>query len=68
MNGSGAHQSRDGNRGFLKLVRCRVATGVDGVADTVAEVRVEQGLIGGEDLIVNPPATLKDGDRVRRKA
>jgi len=31
-------------------------------------VRVEQGLIGGEDLIVNPPATLKDGDRVRRKA
>ena len=31
-------------------------------------VRIEQGLIGGEDLIVNPPATLKDGDRVRQKA
>ena len=31
-------------------------------------VRVEQGLIGGEDLIVNPPATLKDGDRVRQRA
>ena len=31
-------------------------------------VRVEQGLIGGEDVIVNPPATLKDGDRVRQKA
>jgi len=30
-------------------------------------VRVEQGLIGGEDLIVNPPAALKDGDRVRQK-
>ena len=30
-------------------------------------VRIEQGLIGGEDLIVNPPATLKDGDRVRQK-
>jgi HlyD family secretion protein len=30
-------------------------------------VRIEQGLIGGEDLIVNPPATLKDGDRVREK-
>jgi HlyD family secretion protein len=30
-------------------------------------VRVEQGLIGGEDLIVNPPVTLKDGDRVRPK-
>jgi HlyD family secretion protein len=31
-------------------------------------VRIEQGLIGGEDLIVNPPATLRDGDRVRQKA
>ena len=25
-------------------------------------VRIEDGLIGGEDLIVNPPAGLKDGD------
>ena len=31
-------------------------------------VRVEEGLIGGEDLIVNPPADLKDGTRVKRKA
>jgi HlyD family secretion protein len=32
-------------------------------------IRVEQGLIGGEDVIQNPPASLKDGDRVRlRKA
>lgn len=31
-------------------------------------VRIEEGLIGGEDLIVNPPAALKDGDRVRQKA
>jgi HlyD family secretion protein len=31
-------------------------------------VRIEQGLIGGEGLIVNPPASLKDGDRVRRKS
>ena len=30
-------------------------------------VRIEQGLIGGEDLIVSPPPTLKDGDRVRQK-
>jgi len=30
-------------------------------------VRVEQGLIGGEDLIVNPPSGLKDGDKVRQK-
>jgi HlyD family secretion protein len=30
-------------------------------------VRVEDGLIGGEDLIVNPPADLKDGDKVRQR-
>jgi HlyD family secretion protein len=32
-----------------------------------ASVRIEDGLIGGEDLILAPPATLKDGDRVRLK-
>ena len=31
-------------------------------------IRIEQGLVGGEDLIVNPPATLKNGDKVRQKA
>ncbi len=30
-------------------------------------VHIEDGLIGGEDLIVNPPADLKDGDRVKQK-
>jgi HlyD family secretion protein len=30
-------------------------------------VRVEEGLIGGEDVIVNPPADLKQGARVRSK-
>jgi len=30
-------------------------------------IRIEQGLVGGEDLIVNPPATLKNGDKVRQK-
>jgi HlyD family secretion protein len=35
---------------------------------TVAQgVHIEDGLIGGEDLIVNPPADLKDGDRVKAK-
>lgn len=28
-------------------------------------LRVEEGLFGGEELIVNPPADLKDGDRVK---
>jgi len=31
-------------------------------------VVVESGLIGGEDIVVNPPADLKDGQRVRVKA
>jgi len=30
-------------------------------------VRIEDGLIGGEDLILNPPSNLKDGDRVKAK-
>jgi HlyD family secretion protein len=30
-------------------------------------VLIESGLIGGEDLIVNPPADLKDGQNVRVK-
>ena len=30
-------------------------------------VRIEEGLNGGEDLIVNPPTDLKNGDRVRPK-
>lgn len=29
--------------------------------------QVESGLIGGEDVIVNPPADLKDGQKVRPK-
>ncbi|MGH9581736.1 MAG: efflux RND transporter periplasmic adaptor subunit, partial [Bryobacteraceae bacterium] len=30
-------------------------------------VLVESGLIGGEEVIVNPPANLKDGRRVEAK-
>lgn len=30
-------------------------------------VQVAEGLIGGEDLIVNPPADLKEGQKVRPK-
>ncbi|HWC95850.1 MAG TPA: efflux RND transporter periplasmic adaptor subunit [Candidatus Sulfopaludibacter sp.] len=46
-----------------KAVRRPVKTG----ATSGANVRIEDGLIGGEDLITNPPAGLKDGDRVRTK-
>ncbi len=47
-----------------KAVRRAVKTG----ATTSQGMRIDDGLIGGEDLIVNPPASLKDGDRVRTKA
>jgi len=46
-----------------KAVRRTVKTG----SANSNGVRIEDGLIGGEDLIVNPPASLKDGDRVRVK-
>ena len=47
-----------------KAIRRAVKTG----AVSGQGVRVEQGLIGGEDLIVDPPQGLKDGDRVRQKS
>ncbi|MDX2032371.1 MAG: efflux RND transporter periplasmic adaptor subunit [Blastocatellia bacterium] len=31
-------------------------------------VRIEEGLIGGEEVIVNPPAELKTGDKVKIKS
>jgi HlyD family secretion protein len=38
------------------------------VAGTTSQgVRIEGGLIGGEDLISNPPPDLKDGQKVRPK-
>jgi HlyD family secretion protein len=46
-----------------RAVRRAVKTGSTGPQG----VRIEEGLIGGEDLIVSPPADLKDGDRVKAK-
>jgi HlyD family secretion protein len=31
-------------------------------------IEIKQGLIGGEDLIVNPPANLKEGARVEARS
>jgi HlyD family secretion protein len=46
-----------------RAVRKTVKTGAAGPAG----VRIEEGLIGGEDLIVSPPPGLKDGDRIKEK-
>jgi HlyD family secretion protein len=47
-----------------RAVRRTVKTG----AVSNQSVRIEEGLIGGEDVIVSAPAGLKDGDKVRTKA
>jgi HlyD family secretion protein len=47
-----------------RAVRRPVKTG----ASSSQGIRIEEGLSGGEDLIANPPADLKDGARVRQKA
>ena len=47
-----------------KALRRTVKTG----ATSTQGVRVEQGLVGGEDLILSPPPGLKNGDKVRQKA
>jgi HlyD family secretion protein len=46
-----------------RALRRAVKTG----ATSGQNVRIEEGLIGGEDLITSPPAGLKDGDRVRAR-
>ncbi|MCU1233907.1 MAG: efflux transporter, family, subunit, partial [Candidatus Solibacter sp.] len=46
-----------------KAVRRAIKTG----ATSPQGVRVEDGLVGGEDLILNPPQSLKNGDKVRQK-
>jgi HlyD family secretion protein len=47
-----------------RAVRRAVKTG----AESNQGVRIEEGLIGGEDVIVSAPEGLKDGDKVRTKA
>jgi HlyD family secretion protein len=46
-----------------RAVRKAVKTG----PSSSSGVKIEEGLNGGEDLITNPPESLKDGDRVKRK-
>src|ERR1017187_3942313 len=47
-----------------RAMRRAVKTG----AASNQSVRIDEGLIGGEDVIIGPPAGLKDGDKVRTKA
>jgi hypothetical protein len=47
-----------------KAVKWAVKTG----AASGQSVRVEKGLVEGEDLIVNPPSRLKDGAKERQQS
>ncbi len=52
---------------FIVLNGKAIARPVKTGSATSSGVVVEQGLIGGEDLVLGPPATLKNGDRVHVK-
>lgn len=56
-----------GNIVFLILDGKAVRRTVTVSGTTSQGVQVQSGLIGGEDLIANPPPDLKDGQRVRPK-
>lgn len=47
-----------------KVIRKTVKVG----GTTAQGVQITEGLIGGEDIVVNPPADLKDGQRVRARS
>lgn len=47
-----------------KAVRRKIRSG----PTTAQGIRIEEGLNGGEDLIVSPPSDLKEGDKVRPRA
>ena len=52
---------------FLVLNGRAVRRPVKSGGTTPQGLRIEDGLIGGEDLIVDPSAELKDGDRVKSR-
>ncbi len=56
-----------GNTVYLVLDGKAVKRAVTVAGTTSQGVQVESGLIGGEDVINNPAADLKDGQRVRPK-
>jgi HlyD family secretion protein len=58
---------RDGNSVFVLLDGRAVQRPVTVGRTTSGGVEIAEGLLGGEDLILNPPADLQDGDRVSRR-
>lgn len=57
-----------GNSVFLLVQDRAVRRPVRVIRTTPDGVEIEEGLAGGEDVILSPPAELQDGDAVKRKA
>jgi HlyD family secretion protein len=55
------------NAVFVALSGKAVRRPVKAGSATNQGTRIDDGLVGGEDLIVNPPPDLKDGDRIAVK-
>ena len=56
----------DGNTVFLVVGDKALRRPVRVIRTTSDGVEIEQGLSGGEDIIVSPPQDLQDGDRVEK--
>jgi len=55
------------NAVFVTLDGKAVRRPVKAGSTTSQGIRIDDGLVGGEDLIVNPPPDLKHGDRIAVK-
>ncbi len=63
---SASVRDREGRKTVLVVLQGRARERPVRIGDLTAEgVVVTEGLIGGEDVVVNPPGNLADGDRVR---
>jgi HlyD family secretion protein len=58
---------RDGNSVLIYLDGRAVKRAVEAGRTTSEGVEILDGLIGGEELILSPPADLDDGDEVRKR-
>ena len=57
----------DGNSVYVLVGDKAVRQPIRVMRTTSDGVEIEQGLSGGEDVILSPPTELREGDRVRRK-
>jgi hypothetical protein len=59
-----ANALRDGSVFIVEAGKAKRRTVTKGRTTSGGDVEIKSGLNGGETLILMPPSTLKDGDRV----